>query len=658
MQNCKNKKEENNYKFSDLVDLEEFEELLESFYKATGVPNGIVGNDGEIISQKGWVSACSLFHRINPQSNLCCVESNLKLMKNMCEGKVNYNLCKNGLLDYATPLVIEGKTLATVFLGQVLEEKPNMNFFVEQAKKYNYDEKQYLEAINSVPIVSHNEMESLMDCIVKMAKMLAENGLSKLYEKRLSDKLKKTTEQQIELKDILDFSPVGVGWSNKDGKIEYVNHQFTKLFGYTIEDIPDLDTWYKKAYPDVNYRNTIINSWHKEITLSLHNNTPAPELEATITCKDGTERRIFIRVSWIGDKRLVNFSDITEHWKSELRNRAHDNMLEMVAKGASLSDILYNIVETIEAEDSSSLCSILLMDDEKKHLLIGASTKLPEFYNEAIHGIEIGDGVGSCGTAAYLKKRIIVEDINTHKYWQPYLELAKKANLGACWSEPILSSHGDILGTFAIYHRKPTTPNFIDIERISFAANLASIAIENRNAHLELEHQAYFDYLTNLANRRYFIEHAELELSRFNRYGGKLSLIMFDIDFFKKFNDIYGHKIGDLVLQKIADISRTVLRDIDIIGRIGGEEFAILLPQTDIKEASQVAERLRVEISKGEILFDDKLISNFTASFGVTKASKGVNIDELLVQSDSALYDAKNSGRNKVCLYKKDNDKK
>ncbi len=244
-------------------------------------------------------------------------------------------------------------------------------------------------------------------------------------------------------------------------------------------------------------------------------------------------------------------------------------MLDMVAKGSQLSDILYNIVQTVESEDNKSICSILLLDEEKKHLLIGASIKLPEFYNEAVNGIEIGIGVGSCGTAAYLAKRVIVEDIMTHKYWKGYTSLAQKAGLGACWSEPIICSRGKVLGTFAIYHKEPTTPSVSDIERISFAANLASIAIENRNARIELEHRAYSDYLTNLPNRRYFIEHSELELSRYHRYGGELSIVMFDIDFFKNLNDTYGHNIGDLVLQKISDISRNILRDIDIIGRIG-----------------------------------------------------------------------------------------
>jgi diguanylate cyclase (GGDEF)-like protein len=196
----------------------------------------------------------------------------------------------------------------------------------------------------------------------------------------------------------------------------------------------------------------------------------------------------------------------------------------------------------------------------------------------------------------------------------------------------------------------PNKPNESDIERICFAANISAIAIENRNNRINLEKQAYTDYLTGLNNRRSFIEKTEIELYRKERYGRELSLIMFDIDYFKLINDKYGHNVGDLVLKEIANICRLVLREIDIIGRIGGEEFAILLPETGIKEAIMVAERLRIAIENAKVLAFDKEIK-FAASFGVTVTNNSnKTINELLNQADTALYKAKNSGRNKVVV--------
>ncbi|MDD2358618.1 MAG: PocR ligand-binding domain-containing protein, partial [Thiovulaceae bacterium] len=444
-----------NYTFSDLVDILAFSKILESFFKGTGVPNALIDENGEIISRSGWNKACTSFHHVNPQSHKNCLESNLELIHKLHTNKVSHNLCKNGLLEYATPIVIEGHRLATLFLGQVLNSSPDITAFQEQADKYGYDKEAYMDAILSVSIVSSQQMESLMECMVGMAQMLATNGLVTLRQNMLEQDLHKSTKQRIQLEDILNFSPIAIGWSNLNGKIEYINHQFTELFGYTLEDIPDIDTYYSKVYPDEDYRKNVILPWYNAVISAYENGTTPPEIEGNLTCKDGSQRHIVIRIAWIGELRLVNFSDMTAHWKSEQRNRAHDAMLEMVAKGFPLPEILNTIVQVIEAEEPTSKCSILLLDEEGKHLLSGAALNLPEFYNEAINGIEIGLGVGSCGTAAYLKERVVVEDIMTHEYWKHYKELAQKADLRACWAEPIVSSFGKVLGTFAIYYTKP-----------------------------------------------------------------------------------------------------------------------------------------------------------------------------------------------------------
>lgn len=637
------------YKFIDLVDIDEFSHLLQHFYGATGIPNGLVGSNGELITQAGWTDACSTFHRGHPESRRRCEQSNLELMQGLKVAEASCALCMNGLLDYATPVVIEGQQLATLFLGQVLNAPPDMDFFRNQAATLGYDEAAYLEAIRAVPVVTQERMEALMACMVGMAQMLAASGLARLRQTMLEDDLSRSTERRIQLEDILDASPVGIGWSDVNGKIEYINHQFTQLFGYTLDDLPDVETWYQKAYPNAQYRQTEIEPWEKAVALTRHTGATPPELEVSVTCKDGSERRVLIHVSWVGEKRLVNFSDMTEHWQSELRNRAHDAMLEMVANGATLHETLHAIVRTVEAEAPLSRCSVLLLDEDGRHLKTGASPSLPEFYNKAIDGIEIGVGVGSCGTAAFLGERVVVEDIKTHEYWRPYVDLAQRAGLGACWSEPIFAADGKVLGTFAIYHEQPAKPVLEDFERISFAANLAAIAIENRNAHMELERQAYCDYLTGLANRRHFIELAEAELSRFNRYEEELSLFMFDIDRFKQVNDAHGHNVGDRVLQKIGDTCREVLREVDIIGRIGGEEFAAFLPNTDRQRAVVVAERLRTAIAEATVDLRGGGSLSVTASFGLVVVNdKSCDIDELLIQADAALYLAKASGRNQV----------
>jgi len=163
------------------------------------------------------------------------------------------------------------------------------------------------------------------------------------------------------------------------------------------------------------------------------------------------------------------------------------NILELLYKGTSEAIILNKIAENAEKYSPESICSILCIDEEGKRLLHGAGPSLPDFYNKAIHGFPIGFGKGSCGTAAYTGERVIVEDVNTHPYWEDIKELAQKANLASCWSEPIIDPSGKILGTFAIYHRSTHSPDASDLKRIANLAELTAIVIDRCRMIKQLE---------------------------------------------------------------------------------------------------------------------------------------------------------------------------
>ncbi len=167
---------------------------------------------------------------------------------------------------------------------------------------------------------------------------------------------------------------------------------------------------------------------------------------------------------------------------------------------------------------------------------------------------------------------------------------------------------------------------------------------------VEMERLATVDSLTGVFNRRHFLELASKELSRTYRYKRALSVILIDIDFFKKINDTYGHAAGDQTLKMMADACIDALRDSDIFGRIGGEEFAAVLPEIAAEDAFTVAERLRKTLSLIEIVSDEKII-RMTVSMGVTAIQAGDrNIEMIFKRADEALYKAKNQGRNKVVL--------
>lgn len=173
---------------------------------------------------------------------------------------------------------------------------------------------------------------------------------------------------------------------------------------------------------------------------------------------------------------------------AEMREHRQNVVLEMIAKMVPLPIILESIVKEVEAQNPKMLCSILILDKEDRSFSKVIAPRLPAFYNDAIVGLHIGDGAGSCGTAAYRKERVIVKDIATHPYWEAYKELALRAGVRSCWSEPILSSEGEVFGTFAIYHAEPNeVPNAMDCTLIEQSANLASIAIEKSKVAMKLK---------------------------------------------------------------------------------------------------------------------------------------------------------------------------
>jgi len=169
-------------------------------------------------------------------------------------------------------------------------------------------------------------------------------------------------------------------------------------------------------------------------------------------------------------------------------------------------------------------------------------------------------------------------------------------------------------------------------------------------ANQKLTDRAERDYLTGLYNRRYLFEFLDGELNRVKRYGACFSVMIFDIDFFKKVNDSYGHLAGDLVLKEISRVATEMKRNTDLLARYGGEEFVMVMPQTDLAGAAVIAERLRQAVEGLEVVCDGqpirKTISAGLASF--CGRSKDMTIVELIDQADQALYSAKNSGRNRV----------
>ena len=243
-------------------------------------------------------------------------------------------------------------------------------------------------------------------------------------------------------------------------------------------------------------------------------------------------------------------------------------------------------------------------------------------------------------------KPILLEDYHTgrtanldNKYW------GKVAGAPIIWGM-------DFLGVLFVFSDQAFYETDLKILEL-FTAHAAA-AIRNARLHQQLSLLAITDSLTGIFNRRHFFEMAESEFQEAVRYNRPLSVLMFDLDLFKHINDKYGHSKGDDILRTVAQCCATTVRQTDILGRYGGEEFVAVLPQTGSKKAIALADRLRQVISSNPIPAEDGSLT-VTASFGVsTFSAETKNLMQLLNRADAALYQAKQSGRNRVCIWTED----
>jgi diguanylate cyclase (GGDEF)-like protein/PAS domain S-box-containing protein len=489
-----------------------------------------------------------------------------------------------------------------------------------------------------------------------------------------------------------------------------------------------------------------------------------------------------IIVSAFGYKRL-RFKGNKKHTvndekPSQEQEHSRSKVLELLASSAPLKSILEVIIGNVEQSNPYMRCNISLLDRSGNRLILGAAPGLPDTFNQVMNGIEIGIGVASSGTAAFTGQRVIVEDIQTHPYWTNFKEITRKAKLTACWSEPIHSAHGKVLGTFDIYLQSKRKPDDAEIQIMANTANMAAIALDRNHSDLALKeneklmsdilenvsayiymkdtqgrylyanrpmrdmfnapmeeivgfddnkfydastaanikqsdqqvlqqneaqrseethpnpltgqtsvylttklplkhedgniyalcgiatditkekeieehirHMAQYDALTNLPNRALFADRLQQAFANAKRVHEHFGLMYIDLDKFKPINDTYGHEGGDFVLKEAAQRMQSCVRQSDTVARLGGDEFVVLLSSLNSDhDAFEVGEKIRHALN---LPFDmSGTIMNISSSIGVAIYPEHGEDEKILVKNaDTAMYYAKENGRNNVTIY-------
>ena len=322
-------------------------------------------------------------------------------------------------------------------------------------------------------------------------------------------------------------------------------------------------------------------------------------------------------------------------------HRQFNRLLSDLALSSEISPFLNEVIKTVEQFLPGCKVSILTLNREHNTLHSGAKNNLPDFYNDAIEGVKIGENVGSCGAAAFLNKPVIIENINSHINWQPYLALTQQANLHACWSIPFTDSYKDVMGTFAIYHHEVKAPTEAEIEIVKVAALITSVAMEKVKLEEQLIFSATHDELTQIHNRAYLNEAGENFLSLCARNEMSCSVLFIDLNKFKRVNDELGHKAGDELLVQVANVIKEQTRASDITARFGGDEFIILMENNAANEGEKVAKRIHYAIL--EAVSSSITSLGFGVSIGIALMSshEQLSLKKLIHVADEAMYFAK-----------------
>lgn len=283
-------------------------------------------------------------------------------------------------------------------------------------------------------------------------------------------------ESQEQLRQILDLVPNQIYVTDRHARMLMANQATADAYGMTVEDLT------LPAEVDFNADVGAPSEEAKEDRLLMSGNKSV--IVPARPFVDGQGRRRLLHVVKIpcrargGPALLHVATDVTERRHAEDIARSQNQLLGELARGAPPEGVLRHAIETAEKLVPGLRCSVLFLGPDRRHLIHGLAPSLPAEYTHAIDGLEIGPLVGSCGAAAHLGQRVIVQDVMQHPNWAAYRELARRADIRACWSEPIRASDGEILGTFAMYYSEPRKPEPFEERFIESMAYLAGLAIE------------------------------------------------------------------------------------------------------------------------------------------------------------------------------------
>lgn len=367
-----------------------------------------------------------------------------------------------------------------------------------------------------------------------------------------------------------------------------------------------------------------------------------------------SERRLIVAEQKLKYKEeLEQKSRIIENTNSQLEARLKElsvlyDFSQEVSASLELDELTHVVERFIGEHLGFQEFAFLVYEEESQSLVVKATYGFPE--EAHVHGMSFREGEGVTGQVLLKKEVIYIPDTRCEPDYR-YYKGENKEN-GSFLSIPLIFRK-NIVGVLNMFRKEQDSFSPQEIQFLSTLGVELAIALVNAKLYSRTRELSVRDELTQLYNRRHFQSVLPLEIKRAHRFKKNLTLIMMDIDFFKKINDQYGHLTGDAVLKEVVFLIGAKIREVDFFARFGGEEFVLILPNTPKEDGLNVAEKIRQLVEKNPFLVTKERQEHLTISMGVASYPQdGQTMEDLLDAADTALYAAKHQGRNCVIGFK------
>ncbi|WP_138763920.1 EAL domain-containing protein [Pseudomonas lactis] len=427
-------------------------------------------------------------------------------------------------------------------------------------------------------------------------------------------------------------------------KIVYVNRGFERIFGYAFSDVEGLRPA-ALLTPQLSESN--VSAIHERLSRGLSLRT-----EELTLIKNGERIWSNIAISPIlsGTGELTNtvtvLADVTSLKIHEVLQFCILDAMVREMPLEAVMDLVCSEVERIAPEVKASV--IQVDEDGCMHLLSAPS--LPATYAKIIEGMSISDCIGSSSTAAFLGESVVTSDIETDSTWAVIRDDFLPLGINSCWSTPIKGARGVSIGVLVFYYDEKRIPSPLHQQMVDVITPLCALAMEREANQENIRKLAFYDSLTELPNRSLLHAKADHALIEAKRTKTSLAVLFIDLDRFKQVNDSLGHPAGDELLKVIAERLHSNRRSTDIVGRLSGDEFVVVLPNCSSDCVIEIVEEIKLSISKPCQIAGSSISPS--ASIGISiYPQDGHDMGTLIHRADMAMYQAKGVGRGRFSFF-------